>query len=440
MPTLKLSVMESTLTQPKSRELEVSAMAENLIGSEILKIAGEVNEKIRKGEKVYNFTVGDFNPEIFPLPNELKAEIVAAYNNNQSNYPPADGVLTLRQSVAKYLSATIGLDYNPQSEILIAGGSRPIIYAAYRAILNPGEYVIYPVPSWNNNHYVHLTGAKAIEVAATPENNFMPTAADIKPHIGKATLIALCSPQNPTGTVFTKEGLTDICNLVLEENKRRGEKQKPVYVLYDQVYWQLTFGDTKHYNPVTLCPEMRDYTIFVDGISKAFAATGVRVGWAMGHKKIIDKMKSIIGHVGAWAPKAEQVAVAKYLDNTAAVNSFMAHFRQELIERLDGFYKGFQQLKKDGFKVDAIVPKGAIYLTVQFNLTGMKTPDGKVISKGEDVMQYILNEASVALVPFYAFGAATDSTWFRLSVGTAETKGISDVFTRLKAALEKLKA
>ena len=160
--------MESTLTQSISRDLQVSEMAENLIGSEILKIAGEVNEKIRKGEKVYNFTVGDFNPEIFPLPNELKAEIIAAYNNNQSNYPPSDGVLTLRQSVAKFINATLGLDYNPASEILIAGGSRPIIYSAYRALLNPGEYVIYPVPSWNNNHYVHLTGAKAIEIDAKP--------------------------------------------------------------------------------------------------------------------------------------------------------------------------------------------------------------------------------------------------------------------------------
>jgi len=431
--------MESTLTQTTSHDLEVSAMAENLIGSEILKIAGEVNEKIRKGEKVYNFTVGDFNPEIFPLPNELKAEIIAAYNGNQSNYPPADGVLTLRQSVAKYLKNTLNLDYSPQSEILIAGGSRPIIYAAYRAILNPGESVIYPVPSWNNNHYVHLTGAKPIEVAAGPESNFMPTAADIEPHIGKATLIALCSPQNPTGTVFTKQGLLDICNLVIEENKRRGDK-KPVYVLYDQVYWQLTFGNVEHYNPVSLCPEMRDYTIFVDGISKAFAATGVRVGWAMGNKKVIDKMKSIIGHVGAWAPKAEQVAVAKYLENTTAVSTFMTSFRKELIQRLDGFYKGFQQLKKDGFKVDAIVPQAAIYLTVQLDLKGMKTPAGTKLTNSESVMQFILNEAGVALVPFYAFGASTESTWFRLSVGTAQANGIDEVFVKLKAALEKLKA
>ncbi len=231
----------------------------------------------------------------------------------------------------------------------------------------------------------------------------------------------------------------DICNLVIEENKRRGDK-KPVYVLYDQVYWQLTFGDVKHYNPVSLCPEMRDYTIFVDGISKAFAATGVRVGWAMGNKKVIDKMKSIIGHVGAWAPKAEQVAVAKYLENTTAVNTFMTSFRKELIQRLDGFYKGFQQLKKDGFKVDAIVPQAAIYLTVQLDLKGMKTPDGSKLTNSESVMQYILNEAGVALVPFYAFGASTESTWFRLSVGTAQANGIDEVFVKLKSALEKLKA
>lgn len=432
--------MESTLTQTRNRDLEVSAMAENLIGSEILKIAGEVNEKIRKGEKVYNFTVGDFNPNLFPLPAELKAEIIAAYNDNQSNYPPSDGVLTLRQSVSRFLTSTLGLEYSPQSEILIAGGSRPIIYSAYRALLNPGEYVIYPVPSWNNNHYVHLTAAKPIEVDARPENNFMPTADDIKPHIGKASLIALCSPLNPTGTVFTKEGLEAICNLVLEENKRRGDKKKPVYVLYDQVYWQLTYGSVKHYNPVSLFPEMRDYTVFVDGISKAFAATGVRVGWAMGHKKVMDKMKSIVGHVGAWAPKAEQVAVAKFLDNAPAVNTFMDSFKKDILQRLDAFYKGFEQLKKEGFKINCIEPQAAIYLTVQLNLIGMKTPEGKVLSNSESVMQYILNEASIALVPFYAFGAPTDSTWFRLSVGTAETGGIDDVLVKLKSALQKLKA
>lgn len=432
--------MKTMLTETKNAELRVSEMAENLIGSEILKLAGEINEKIRNGEKIYNFTVGDFNPNIFPLPDELKKEIIAAYNDNQSNYPPADGILALRQSVSKFLSERMGLEYSPQNEILIAGGARPIIYAAYRAVVDPGDYVLYPAPSWNNNHYIYLTGAKPVMVEALPENNFMPRADDILPHMGKLTLISLCSPQNPTGTTFTKEGLEAICKMVLQENKRRGDKKKPVYVLYDQVYNQLTFGDVKHYNPVSLFPEMKDYTIFVDGISKSLAATGVRVGWSMGNKKVIDKMKSIVGHVGAWAPKAEQVATAKFLDNAKAVDAFMGVFKDKIWKRLDGFYKGFMDLKNEGHRVNVIKPQAAIYLTVQLDLKGMKTAEGKVLNNTESITQYILNEAKVALVPFYAFGASNESTWYRLSVGTAEAEAIPDVIAKLRNALQKLKA
>ena len=421
-------------------EIKVSKMAEHLIGSEILKIAAEVNEKIRKGEKIYNFTVGDFDSNIFPLPVELKAYIIEAYQNNQTNYPPSDGVLALRQAVSKYLLATSGLQYSAADEIIIAGGARPIIYSAYRALVDPGDYVLYPLPSWNNNHYVHQVGAKAIEVEAKPENNFMPTAEDIKPHIDKVTLISLCSPQNPTGTAFTKEGLQAICQLILEENYRRGESgRKPVYLLYDQVYCQLTFGNTKHYNPVTLFPEMRDYTVFVDGISKFLAATGVRVGWSMGNKKVIERMKSIIGHVGAWAPKAEQVAAAKYLDNIPNVTNFLDTFKGQLYQRLEAFYAGFETLKKEGFNVNAIKPQGAIYLTVSLNLSGMKTPNGSTLTDGESIMRYVLDAAGVALVPFYAFGTSGNSPWFRLSVGTSQVKDIPDVINRLRNALQQLK-
>jgi aspartate aminotransferase len=432
--------METTMTKPKAAEIKVSEMAEHLIGSEILKIAGEVNEKIKKGQKIYNFTVGDFDSNIFPLPNELKASIIEAYQNNQTNYPPSDGVLALRQAVSKYLLATLELQYSPTEEIIIAGGARPIIYSAYRALVDPGDYVLYPLPSWNNNHYVHQVGAKAIEVEATPENNFMLTANDIKPHIDKVTLVSLCSPQNPTGTVFTKKGLEEICHLIMEENYRRGESgRKPVYLLFDQVYCQLTFGETKHYNPVTLVPEMRDYTVFVDGISKSLAATGVRVGWSMGNKKIIERMKSIIGHVGAWAPKAEQVAVAKYLDNVPQVNKFLVGFKSQLHERLVSLYEGFEKLKKEGFKVSAIQPQGAIYLTVKFDLSGMKTATGITLTDSESIMRYLLDEASIAIVPFYAFGASGKSPWYRISVGTSQVNEIPDVINRLKTALQQLK-
>lgn len=424
-------------TAQKSMDLKVSKLAENIIGSEIIKLAAEVNEKIKNGEKIYNLTIGDFNPKVFPIPSELKQDIVDAYFDDQTNYPAADGMLELREAVSKLLKERGNLNYN-SSEILIAGGARPVIYSIFRAIVDADDTVIFAVPSWNNNHYTYLNSGKAVVVEATPENNFMPKATDIKPFIQQAALVALCSPQNPTGTIFSKEGLEEICDMILAENIRRGPDTKPVYLMYDQIYWALTHGNTKHYDPVSLRPEMKNYTVFVDGISKSLAATGVRVGWSMGPKKLIDKMKAILTHVGAWAPKAEQIATAKYLSNLNQYDAFLAIQKKKISERLDGFYKGFQQLKAEGHKVDAIAPQAAIYLTIRFSLHGMKTSDGKVLATTKDVTKYILDEAKVAVVPFYAFGASEDSSWYRLSVGTCKIEDVEGIISNLREALKKL--
>jgi aspartate aminotransferase len=250
----------------------------------------------------------------------------------------------------------------------------------------------------------------------------------------------LCSPLNPTGTTFRKKDLEEICDLILAENEIRNSKgKKPLYLMYDHIYWELTHGTTTHYNPVTLRPEMKKYTVFVDGISKSLAATGVRVGWAMGPKKIIEKMKLILTHIGAWAPKAEQIATAAYLNNTKEYDKFLTDIKTKINDRLIGFYKGFQSLKKEGFHVDAIAPEAAIYLTVQFALHNQKTSDGRVLKTTQDVTKYILDEAKVALVPFYAFGASPDSSWYRLSVGTCKVEDVEAVIEHLRAALKKLK-
>ena len=415
----------------------VSKLAQNIIGSEIIKLSAEVNEKIKQGEKIYNLTIGDFNPSEFPIPTELKQYIVDAYFANLTNYPTADGMLELRQAVSNLLKQRGGLDYKPD-EILIAGGARPIIYSIFKALVDEGDSVIFAVPSWNNNHYTYLNGAKPIIIEATPEQNFMPQAKDIAPHIGKATLVALCSPQNPTGTVFTKQGLEEICDLILAENKRRDASQKPVYLMYDQIYWALTQGDIKHYDPVSLRPEMKNYTVFVDGISKSLAATGVRVGWSMGPKFIIDKMKAILTHVGAWAPKAEQIATANYLNQLDKYDVFLIEQKHKINLRLQGFYNGFKQLKNKGYKVDAIVPQAALYLTVQFSLHNQKTAQGKVLKTTKDITSYLLDEAKLAIVPFSAFGATENNNWYRLSVGTCTMQDVSDVLVKVEEALKKL--
>ena len=416
---------------------KLSQLAETLIGSEIVKLGGIIRDKIKQGEHIYNYTIGDFDSAQFPIPEVLKNEIIKAYNEGYTNYPAAEGELDLRNAVASFLLTNENLQFTP-AEILIAAGGRPLIYALYRAIVDKGEKVIYPVPSWNNNHYAHFTEAEHITIDAKKENNFMPTAAQIKPHVKGASLIAVCSPLNPTGTTFTKQELEAICDMVIEENEQRKEGEKKLYLMYDQIYWTLTYADTQHYNPIALRPKMKDYTIFIDGISKAFAATGVRVGWAMGPAEVIAKMRAINSHVGAWAPMAEQKAVARFLVQQDVVSNYLLHFKKEIELRLRGIYEGFIQLKTEGFPVDAITPQAAIYLTIQINIAGKKTADGTVIKNQEEVTAYILDEAKLAVVPFYAFGAHKQSTWYRLSVGCCKKEDINIMLKKLREALRKL--
>ncbi len=416
--------------------MKVSQLANTLIGSEIIKIGNEVNEMKRKGAQIANLTIGDFDPSIFPIPEILEKSIVDAYHQGHTNYPPAEGILSLREQVSTFLANTYQLNYE-SSQILIAGGSRPLIYATYLALVDPGDKVLYPAPSWNNNHYCHLSSAEGVAIETSVEQHFMPTADQLKPHLKGATLLALCSPLNPTGTMFSESQLKEIATLVLEENKSREADEKPLYILYDQIYSLLTFGKT-HVDPVTLCPELSDYVIYIDGISKCLAATGVRVGWAFGPALVMNKMKAILGHVGAWAPKAEQTAVADFFQQTTALESFLASFKLQIQASLDELYQGFQSLKSAGFLVDAVEPMGAIYLTLKIDYIGKQTPTGEVLRNSADVNFYLIREAQVALVPFSAFGNGEEMPWFRASIGGCSLQDIQQMLPRIKAALSQL--
>ncbi|MBT0525198.1 pyridoxal phosphate-dependent aminotransferase [Riemerella anatipestifer] len=417
--------------------MKVSRLAANLVGSEIVKIGNEVNELKAKGAQIANLTIGDLNANIYPIPSLLKEEIQKAYENNLTNYPPANGLLSLRESVSSDLKKRYQLDYSPE-EILVAGGSRPLIYTAYMSVVDAGDKVVYPLPSWNNNHYAYLTSAEKVEIETKKENNFLPTAEELKPHLEGAVLLALCSPSNPTGTMFTEQQLREICEMVVAENKRRGENEKPLYLMYDQIYAMLFFGH-EHFNPVSLVPEMKDYTIFIDGSSKCFAATGVRVGWGFGPSVIINKMKAFLTHIGAWAPKPEQEATAKFLSKTDEVDAYVNDFKGRIQLSLNTLHQGIQELKNKGFAVDSVEPMGALYLTIKMDYVGKTTPDGEVLKDTTDVVFYLIREAGMALVPFSAFGNSRETPWFRASVGGCSLEDIKNMLPVLEGALSKLK-
>lgn len=417
--------------------MEVSQMAGSLVGSEIIKIAAEVNELKRQGEAISNLTIGDFDPSQFPIPEDLREHINLAYKKGFTNYPPSDGVDSLRAALHTFTLERHGLDY-AAGDFIISSGSRPLIYSCFLTLIDKGDKVVFPIPSWNNNHYCHFTGAEMVTVETTAENNFMPTAADLAGKLDGAVLLALCSPLNPTGTMFSADELAKICDLVLAENATRAPGEKPLYLLYDQIYSLLTFGNHKHVDPVTLRPAMRPFTIFVDGASKGFASTGVRVGWGFGPAKIISKMRAIISHIGAWAPTPEQNAMAAFLNEPEKVDQFLSDFRFKVQRSLDSLYKGIKNLKALGYPVDAIEPMGAIYLTVKVDIQGRTTAEGEVLQNSMEVNSYLISKAKIALVPFAAFGNEAGSAWFRASIGGCSHSEIDQLAPRLKDALDKL--
>lgn len=423
----------------KAPQSRVGRMAQGLIGSEILKIAAEIRALQKQGQTICNLTVGDFDPKQFPIPERLRQGIVAAYGRGETNYPPSDGMPALREAVQRFYERELGIKY-PTASVLVASGARPIIHATYTATCDPGDVVIYPLPSWNNNHYVHMVSAQPRTLTCTREARFLPTRQQVLAALPGARLLCINSPLNPTGTAIDPEELRAICVAVVRENQARKQRsERPLFLLYDHIYWMLCVGDTVHATPTALVPEMAEYTIYVDGISKAFAATGVRVGWAVGPVDVIERMSAIVGHIGAWAPRAEQVASAELLDDAEAIRAYLGPFKQGISARLSRLHDGIEAMRREGLPIESLPPMGAIYLTVKIAPFGKSTPAGAVLRSNEDVRRFVLEQAGVGIVPFQAFGCPADDGWFRFSIGAVSVAEIDGAVPRLAAALRALR-
>jgi len=409
----------------------LSRLARGLIGSEVLRIAAEVRSAIAAGRDILHLTVGDFDPREFPLPDALREGITAALAAGHTNYPPSNGVPELRRAVVEFHRREMELDY-PIDSVVVAGGARPLIYATYRTLVDPGDTVVYPVPSWNNNHYVYLVGARGVPLPVRRENGFHPTPEQVAEVLPGARLLALSSPLNPTGTEMPPESLAAIARLVVEENRRReAAGERPVYLMFDQVYWATTLERGLPLTPPSLVPEVARHTVLIDAISKSLAATGLRVGWALAHPTVTARMSDFLGHVGAWAPKPEQVATAAFLSDAAAFGRFRGEMAERLGVRLRALFDGFRRLRERGIDVDAVEPRGTLYLSARFPIGA--TVAGHRLASNEDVRRLLLEQAGVAVVPFQAFGVEGEDGWCRLSVGATSPAAIERGLERLTA-------
>jgi aspartate aminotransferase len=420
-----------------ARDADLSRLSQGLIGSEVLRIAAEIRALAAQGRPICNLTVGDFDSREFRPPAALLEGVRQALADGHTNYPPSNGVLELRQAVTRFVRRELKLDY-PVESVLVAGGARPLIYATYRALVDPGDEVAYPVPSWNNNHYCYLSGANGIPIEVTREARFHPTPAQVRALLPRLRLLALNTPLNPTGTGIDDEVLAEICRDLVEENRRRAARgERPAFLLFDQVYWALDFSRPEPLTPAGLVPEVAPYTVLLDAISKSLAATGMRVGWSLAAPAVTQRMSDLLGHVGAWAPKAEQVATAQFLDDAEAFRAFQKQMHRSLGERLQLLHRRFGELEARGFPVSSVEPEGTLYLSARVDLRG-RSFDGRRLETNEDIRKALLEGAGLGVVPFQAFGLAREDGWFRLSVGSVSPRTIAEGMDRLAALLEKV--
>jgi len=410
---------------------KLSNIGNNIVGSEIIKISQQIKE-IAKTKPVSNLTIGDFNSKLWPIPSKLRKHIQDAYEWDLTNYPNSQGELELRESVSKHIKHQFNVDYSPE-EILVGGGVRPLIYTVYKATVNQNDEVIYPVPSWNNNHYCFLHGAVKQEIECTPENSFFPTVEDIDNRIDdKTSLICICSPQNPTGRVINPEVLKGICELIVTENKFRASQvgSRPLYLFFDQIYSDIT-KEGLFIHPLTLCPEIRDYLICADGISKSLNATGIRVGWLFGPKDVIGKMTEILSHIGAWAPKPEQRALDTYIrEDYEDYISHINYVTKEYEHISDKICGKLEELKNKGLRVDYQKPDGGIYISVYLGYVHSFTST-------EDYISFLINTCGLGIVPFEYFGSKNNKGWFRISIGNVADTNLDFILETIEKSVQK---
>jgi aspartate aminotransferase len=412
----------------------LSQLSRGLIGSEVLRIAAEIRGLIAQGQPICNLTVGDFDSSEFPPPERLVSGVHRALLAGHTNYPPSNGVIELRQAVTRFLRRSFGLEY-PVESILIAGGARPLIYATYRALVDPGETVAFAVPSWNNNHYCYLTGARPAPIVVDRASRFHPTPEQVRELLPRIRMLALNTPLNPTGTTMDPEVLAEICRDMVAENRRRESRgERPVFLMFDQVYWSLEFDRWEPVAPPQLVPDVAPYVVLLDAISKSLAATGLRVGWSAAAPAVTQRMSDLLGHVGAWAPRAEQIATAELLDDVETFDGFRREMHHKLRERLELVYRSFTRMRERGLPVEAIQPEGTLYLSVRLDLFG-RVVEGRPLETNEDIRRFLLQKAGIGVVPFQAFGLDREDGWFRISVGGASLRAIEDGMARLRGLL-----
>jgi len=328
----------------------------------------------------------------FVTPENVREACIQALREGQTKYTSNAGLMELREELAAYLASSFALSYNPEQEIIVTVGSSEAVDLALRAVINPGDEVLIPAPSYIAYEPItHLHGGTIVEVAATAKEQFKLTPqalqAAITPH---SKVLMINYPCNPTGTVMTEQDWLPIVELIIRHN---------LVVISDEVYAELTYG-RKHVSIASL-PGMKERTIVISGFSKAFAMTGWRVGYACGPRELITGMLKIHQYTAMSAPTIAQIAALESLRHgLAAKDEMMASYN----ERRKLFVAGLNAIG-----LTCHEPEGAFYAFPSITSTGMSS---------EQFALRLLAEAKVAVVPGHVFGSGGEG-FIRCSYATS---------------------
>ena len=414
---LRTFVVESyTKEQSKQNMAQLSDRLNRLAPSATLAMSQRSGEMMAQGINVINMSVGE--PD-FMTPDHVKEAGKKAIDDNFSKYSPVPGYLSLRKAIANKLKRENNLNYSA-SEVIVGTGGKQGVCNTILALINPGDEVIIPAPYWvSYPQMVKLAGGEPVIVPAGIEQDFKVTADQLKAAITSRTkLIILCSPSNPTGSVYTKGELEALAKIVLEHND--------LFVLSDEIYEHINYIGC--HASIAACEGMKERTIICNGVSKAYAMTGWRLGWVAAPEWIIKGLNKLQGQYTSGTSSVSQMAaLAAYEGDQGCVEDFRKAFqrRRDLIV----------SLAKEVPGLEVNVPEGAFYLFPKCSSYFGKTDGKHVINNSTDFALYLLEEGHVATVAGDAFGSPD---YFRMSYATSDDN-IIEALSRIKEVLLKLK-
>lgn len=391
---------------------QLSDRLNRLAPSATLAMSQKSNEMKAQGIDVINMSVGE--PD-FMTPQSIKNAGKKAIDDNYSKYSPVPGYAELRKAIAEKLARENGLSYTFQ-EIIVGTGGKQCVCNTILALVNPGDEVIIPAPYWvSYPQMVKLAGGTPIIINAGFSQNFKITAEQLEKAITpKTKMLILCSPSNPTGSVYSKEELSELAAVL--------RKHDDVFVLADEIYEHINY--VGHHESIAQFDGMKERTIVCNGVSKAYAMTGWRLGWAAAPEWIIKGMNKLQGqYTSGTCDVSQMAALEAYTGNQECVEEMRKAFehRRDLIVAL----------AKDIPGLEVNVPQGAFYLFPKCSSYFGKTDGSRVIKNSTDFALYLLEVGHVATVGGDAFG---DPECFRMSYATSE-ENIKEALRRIKACL-----